>query len=493
LALEYEPQPRQQLLHATKARQILYGGSAGGGKSKALRFDAYDFCINNPGCQAYLFRRTLGELDDNHIKWARFEVPLDIGKYNETRKVLEFINGSILHFCYCEKESDVLRYQGSEQYWTGIDEAAHLTESQIGYLKTRNRLGGWTPARDTERLPRFVMASNPGGPGHNFLKETFLDRCPPETYFYDGSMVDPGKPDDKGWLSVFIPARMSDNKHLDEDYAASFGGLSPEQARALREGDWDAVVGQALHNLNKDSHQIRPFSPPLHWTKFMVIDWGTASPFSVGWYCVSEGAILARKEKWPEIWLPSGALIRYNEYYGWNGKPNKGCRLPPKAVGKKIIEIETDRKETMDYRVGDTEMWAIRGGPSVHEHFTDADPRLVMQKSEKDRKRNYTEVLARLAGNSEYMEDGEVLDDPMFFITQNCRHFWRTVPTLTLDTTDAEKGPATTNTEDHVYDEVAYACRSRPYVSTKRDRFEEEHGDEMRKAAGQIDDPYATA
>ena len=173
MALEYEPQPRQQLLHATKARQILYGGSAGGGKSKALRFDAYDFCINNPGCQAYLFRRTLGELDDNHIKWARFEVPLDIGKYNETRKVLEFINGSILHFCYCEKESDVLRYQGSEQYWTGIDEAAHLTESQIGYLKTRNRLGGWTPARDTRRTRAQLSErdlSRPLPTGNLFLR-----------------------------------------------------------------------------------------------------------------------------------------------------------------------------------------------------------------------------------------------------------------------------------------------------------------------------------
>src|SRR3546814_21053220 len=79
----------------------------------------------------------------------------------------------------------------------------------------------------------------------------------------------------------------------------------------------------------------------------------------------------------------------------------------------------------------------------------------------------------------------------MLFFTANCKHFWRTVPILTLDETDPNKGPDT-KLEDHMYDSVAYGIRSRPYVMTKDDRWEEEWGAIARKALGKNVDPYAT-
>ena len=224
----------------------------------------------------------------------------------------------------------------------------------------------------------------------------------------------------------------------------------------------------------------------------MVIDWGTASPFSVGWYCVSEGAVLAQQEAYPERWLPEGAVIRYAEWYGWNGKANQGCRKPPQKVARGIVELEEERKEIMDYRVGDNEMWAMKSGPATIDWFTDTDPRLIFRKSIKDRKRNYTECLARLAGNPRFMEDGSEEEDPMFFCTSNCTHFWRTVPTLTLDEVDHEKGPGDKSSdENHCYDEWAYAMRSQPYVTTERDRHMQEWGEEIEKARGKGVDPYA--
>lgn len=42
------------------------------------------------------------------------------------------------------------------------------------------------------------------------------------------------------------------------------------------------------------------------------------------------------------------------------------------------------------------------------------------------------------------------------------------------------------------YDEWAYALRSNPYVTTEKDRYFEEFGDEIRRAKGRVDDPYAT-
>ena len=146
----------------------------------------------------------------------------------------------------------------------------------------------------------------------------------------------------------------------------------------------------------------------------------------------------------------------------------------------------------MDYRIGDTEMWAQRGGPSVAEYFTQTDPRLVLRQSQKDRARNYAEFLSRLAGNPRHMEDGKVEEDPMFFATANCIHFWRTVPSLTLDDTDPEKGPDK-SLEAHVYDSVAYGLRSRPFITTKDDRWVQEHGKDEEEAIGKTEDPYATA
>ena len=494
IILDYEPQPRQELLHLTKARQILYGGAAGGGKSKALRWDAITFCLQNPGCQAYLFRRTLNELQKNHIVKLKQEFPdhLGLGRYSETHRAEQFSNGSVLYFCFCEKEKDVEIYQGAEMHWAGIDEAGQMTPYMIGYIKTRNRLGDWKPQKDAGILPRFVLTSNPGGPSHSYLKSIFIEKSPPEKLFYDETMKHPNKPEDKGWLSIFIPARMSDNKFIDEDYAASFGALPPELAKALREGDWDAVVGQALHTLSRTRHCLRPFVPPKHWTRFMSIDWGSTAPFSVGWYAVSDGARLEGREGFPERWLPAGAVIRYNEWYGWNGQPNQGARLPAQTVARGIVSREEERADRMDYRIGDTEMWAQRGGPSTAEYFIQTDPRLVLRQAQKDRARNYAEFLSRLAGNPRHMEDGRIEEDPMFFVTGNCLHFWRTVPSLTLDDTDPEKGPDK-SLEAHVYDEVAYGLRSRPFVMTKDDRWIQEHGEAEEEAIGKVDDPYATA
>jgi len=487
--IPYIPQNRQKLLHSSTARQILYGGAAGGGKSVAMRWDIVLFALQNPGFVGALFRRTLPELRNTHINIIKAAIPTNIAKWNEEQKIFYFANGSRITMGFCESEDDVFRYLSEEYHAIYLDEGSRFTPKQIGYLKTRNRLGSWKPAKDKDKLPRFVIGTNPGGPSHSLLKRTIIDIGPPESMFYDETMRNPNDLNDRGWSTIFIPATMADNKYLDSDYASSFGGLPPELAKAYREGNWDVVVGQALHTLSREKHGLRPFVPPAHWTRFMVIDWGTAAPFSIGWYVVSEGGTLKGKQGFADRYMPAGAIIRYAELYGWNGKENEGCRWSGQRTAQKILELERERHEVkIDYRVGDTEMWAMRGGPAVIDYFQNTG--LTFRRSIKDRKRNYQEIMCRLAGNEKYYADGTVEQDPMFFCTLNCRHFWRTVPILTLDETDPEKGP-NTKEEDHVYDEVAYACRSYPYVTTFKEREDEEYQDKVGSFKN-IGDPYAT-
>lgn len=501
ITLDYDPQPRQRMLHESPARMILYGGAVGGGKSHALRWEAIAWAIKVPGIQIYLFRRTLGELEDNHVRQLKEAIPPELANYTERHKTFEFTNGSSIHLCYCEKEKDVERYQGAEIHLLLIDEASHLTEYQLNYLIGRNRLGGFrekVPEHLRPFLARTVFASNPGNVGHGFLKLTFIDAAPPEQLFYAKKWQNKKDPNDKGRLAQFIPAKMVDNVFLDEDYAGSLGGLPPELQQALREGDWDSVVGQALHTLNREQHMLRQFTPPRTCTHFMSMDWGTASPFSIGWYFVSDGILLKAKENWPERWIPPGAIVRYAEWYGWNGSANQGLRLDSRTVAKRILDIERERGDPpMDYRVADSSMWNVNDGISIAHNMIEAsEGRLALTRAKRSREHNYHEVLCRLAGAQNYIHDGIEGDYPMLYVTANCQQWWRTVPILTFDQTNPERGPDT-HQEDHAYDDLSYACRSMPYITSEEDRWQTANAavaaEAMRKHGGfSSKDPYRT-
>lgn len=245
---------------------------------------------------------------------------------------------------------------------------------------------------------------------------------------------------------------------------------------ATSEEAFDVAQGKAFEKLTRQRHLLRNFVPPQHFTKIMVIDWGTAKPFAVGWFCVcDEDMTLKAKEHWPERFIPKDSIIMYREWYGWNGRPDEGCRMESFEVARKIIDIEKEAQETIDYRIGDSAMWNQVDGPSVEERMYEATGgKLMMVRSRKDRIQNYQEMRARINGT-----DGI----PQFYATEQCRHFWRTVPELMLDEHHPEKGHDT-KADDHIADTCLYICADRPVGLSERDRHDEkirqwEDGDEM--------------
>ncbi|MGH8601435.1 MAG: Terminase-like family protein, partial [Gammaproteobacteria bacterium] len=177
LQLDYAPQPKQQLLHSTACQQILFGGSAGGSKSHTLRWDLVTFCLLVPGLEAFLFRRTYGELFDNHIRPLLRELPKEAATYKVTQNLFEFANGSKIILAHCSDPLDYLRYMGAEFHILAIDEASLFDPMQLIELRGRVRLGSFAkrvPKNVRPFLPRCLFASNPGGPAHSFLKRTFI-------------------------------------------------------------------------------------------------------------------------------------------------------------------------------------------------------------------------------------------------------------------------------------------------------------------------------
>lgn len=460
---------KQWTAFTSKATEILYGGAAGAAKSHLIRVAAIMWALAIPRLQIYIFRRTYDDLIKNHMEGPTgFHAMLVswLGKYVEiVDKEIRFNNGSKIYLCHCQHEKNRFDYQGAEIHVLLIDELTHFTEVIYRFLRSRVRMPSSMNIPDEYKglFPRILCGSNPGGIGHQFVRSSFID---PKPAFEMWQTPD----DEGGFMRQFIPANLNDNPSINQvSYRKNLSGLGNEAlVKAMLDGNWDIVAGAAL-DVRRDRHLLRPFTPLRHWAKFQVIDWGYIKPYAVGWFCVvDEDTLLAEKNDYAEVLLPKNAVILYRELYGSNGKPNEGAKQESDIVARRIIEIEKDANEIMDYRVADTAMWAKNDGMSIFERmFKATEGKFNPQQSIKDRQANYSEICSRLKGE-EIAKDQFV---PMFYATANCTNFWRTVPPLVLDTLQPEKGPDS-DQEDHMFDVCSYGLMSRPFIRTKVQRIE---------------------
>jgi hypothetical protein len=206
VSIDYRPQPRQALLHRVRANEVLFGGAAGPGKSHALRFEALLWCLRIPGLAAYLFRRTVPELEKNHILPCLDQFPRGVGRYIASRRTWEFGNGSRLHLCACGAEKDVYRYQGAEIHLLLIDELTALTEFQYDFLRGRVRCSLKVPEHYRCRI-RASCAPPTRRRGPRL-------RQGPLGGFRPAGGAHPGPRNHGGMVRCHIPASLDDNPIL---------------------------------------------------------------------------------------------------------------------------------------------------------------------------------------------------------------------------------------------------------------------------------------
>ena len=428
-----DPQPKQKLFLKAKKKHVGFGGARGGGKSWVVRVKAILLSLQYAGIAILIVRRTYPELESNHGKpLKKMLMPLikaKLVKYNETKRIFTFWNGSEIMLKYCDKEKDIENFQGQEYDIIFLDEATQLLESHMKDITAC--------LRGVNKFPKRVYYTcNPGGRGHAYIKRIFIDK----RYL-------PGEnPEDY----EFIQSKVQDNQVLlkyQPEYLAQLEALPPARRKAWLDGSWDIYEGQFFEDFVDNpehyndrvwTHVIEPFEPPKSWKIFRSYDFGYGKPFSCGWWAVDH----------------DGCVYRILEYYGCKkGEPNVGLRLTPDQQFKEIAKIEREHnwfKGKKISGVADPSIWDASRGESVAE--TAEKYGIYFEPGDNHRISGWMQVHYRFQfDNNGY---------PMMYIFSTCTEFIRTIPLQE----HSENVPEDLNTdlEDHIADETRYFCMMRP-------------------------------
>jgi len=429
--------PQTEFLAASE-REVLYGGSAGGGKSFGLLADPMRY-FGHPAFNGLILRRTNDELRE--LVWKSQELypkAYQGAKWAEKKSQWTFPSGARLWMTYLERDEDVFRYQGQAFSYVAFDELTQYPTS-FPWVYMRSRLR----TTDTD-LPIYMRATtNPGGPGHQWVKKMFIDPAPAGKRFV-ATDLETGEPltfpkghENEGqplFYRKFIPARLKDNPYLMEggQYEANLLSLPEMQRRQLLEGDWNVADGAAFPEFKQSVHVCEPFDIPKDWRRFRSCDFGYSSYSAVHWYAID----------------PSyETLYVYRELY------------LSKHTGKDLAAavLDAEAGESIQYGVLDSSCWHNRGqiGPSIAEEMIAMGCR--WRPSDRS-------AGARVAGKNQLhqrLKVDEETDLAGIIFFNNCRQIIADLPVIPSDpkgTDDIDPRYAS----DHAYDSLRYGIMSRP-------------------------------
>ena len=423
--------PQENFLAAGET-DVLYGGSAGGGKSYAMIVDPLRFA-HKPAHRALILRRSMPELRELIDKSRELYPKAFPGcKYREVEKLWNFPSGAKIEFGFLERDADVYRYQGQAYSWIGFDEITHLpTEFSWNYLASRLR------TTDPDITPYMRCTANPGGVGAHWVKKRYISPAPPNDSFLGAD----------GITRKFIPARLQDNPYLAYDgrYEQMLKSLPPAQRKQLLEGDWDVAEGAAFTEFERPLHVIAPFEIPIHWERIKGIDYGYASESCCIWGAVDPS---------------DGTLIIYRELY------RKGL------LGTELAQLLTEMEisDPMSVRgVLDTACWSRTGttGPTVGETLVRAGHKL--RPADKN----------RIAGKIQIHEYLKLQNSgrPRIQIFNTCPNLIRELQSIPLDKNNPED--VDTHASDHAYDALRYLVMARPRVNDPLSQLRSLHREQL--------------
>jgi len=430
--------------------EVLFEGTRGGGKTDCLIMDFARECGQGFGAEwcGYLFKRTNPELLDVTRKCRKWLPKMFPGIRFREKPYFEAIwpSGEVLQCRHMGAEEDYLDVHGSSVGWIGWEELTNWP-TPVLFLKCMSLIRSSHP--EVARRKRCRATTNPGGPGHNWVRERYNLPIKRNQVIYGDDKAMAAKwmqaedlKDEtitKPRLRMAIFSDIRENKIFMDSDPNYLDGLkqdagSEAQYKAWVYGDWNIVSGGMFDDVwNQRFHWIKPFEIPGDWKIDRSFDWGDSKPFSVGWWAQSNGS---------DVKLASTEIAEGMVERELGLKIYHRCVAGPADTGifsgydgKASIAQEMSRPVRMpngrQYR---GIYWTMaRKGPNTREPGW-----AVMRKALK---------------NSMRM-DNKPRERPGLFIFDRCEQWARTVPVLPRDikyTDDVD-----TDAEDHPADETRY-------------------------------------
>lgn len=453
----WEPNPGSQTLFLTcPIREAVLEGTRGGGKTDALLMDFAQHCGLGFGSdwRGILFRESYPQLADVVAKSKRWFYQIFPG-IRFTDYTWRWPTGEELLFRHMNKPEDYWNYHGHEYPWIGWEELTNWStldcyESMLACNRSSN-----------SRVPKKVRGTtNPYGKGHNAVKAYFIDPMPRGKVLVEEREIP--QLDSAGNLvkakvqmkRVAIHSSYLENPKLlvaDPMYLANIEKLTDQNKRkAWLFGDWNVTSGGIFDDLwSEPIHVVKPFEIPTDWRIDRSLDWGTARPFSVGFWAESNGnpVLLEGKQRT----IPRGTLIRIGEWYGCTGKPNEGLRITSTKCAQGVIAREKLLRIHGRCKAGpaDSAIFDVVEDTSIASNFEDNKVIWLPADKKPGSRKNGVELFrARLESTAN--DDGK----PGVLIFDRCRGWIRTVPPLPRDENDPDD--VDTEAEDHAWDDTRY-------------------------------------
>lgn len=452
--LRLQPFEKQALALSSPCKELALLGSRGGGKTAFLIWDFYkDVPKWGSAWHGILFRRASKEQEDV-IKKARMFLAGTGAKWVRSRSTFEFPNGASLHLAFIKRDEDAMTYQGHEYPWIAFDEITNWEDNALyEAMKGCNR----SPA--FPGIPcRIRVTGNPGGPGHGWVQEYFVDVAEPMDVFTS----------EEGLTRVYIPSYLEDNPLFmlnNPDYVKQLDSLKhtrPGLYKAWRWGLFEPPQGDAFPSMTEASHGIEwkdcpeeVRHPATRTDSFY--DWGSGHP-SADYYFRHDN---------------DGRIYVIAEYYsilkGKTGKvrPNKGTKQTPGEHAPRIRRFREQRNLRPVLQLCDSSIFDKRQITERHKPrpksiatlfkeaklvFNETISKIIKKVGREDRLTIFYEYLR-------IKEDGK---PSIFFVLPNkksrmgCPELWRTIPALELDKVHIDQlVKDNKNIENHSYDCVS--------------------------------------
>ncbi len=416
----------------------------------------YKMLIDYSFYQGCCVRRTEPELSANTLTEQRKIYPQFGGRWIKAERLWEFPSGARIFNRPCHRDEDLNYFQGQNFQRVYIGELTHFTLDYVEEIESSCR----SPYPDL--IPkRLLYDCNPGKIGHRWVKEKFIDTCPPvrdgaKVYFGEYDLwYQSMKPGDvyktkEGETFYFVPSTVFDNKYLSE-YDKKYVRNLLSKNRILREmwlfGRWDIFSGQYFDMWDESKHvldekvfygardgvELIEKKRHFDWSDYRLyrsFDYGFKAPWVAGLYAVHN---------------ITGDIVKFGEIY------EKGLTSSQQARECKLYCAT-------EFSLGNDDFEMNFADPKSFWKRHDTGDEFVRPKDYYDQ-----EGIFLIEGNNDRIQGAMMVAEclrprkdgiPRIRFLNNCINTIDSIPNLPVDKNKPED--VDTKADDHCFDELKY-------------------------------------